>query len=430
MNWKRVVVLFLFMCFGYGGSVHAAGFALYEWGARGTALGGTMMGRADDASAVAYNPAGITQLEGTRTKFGFSVVAPGGDIRTTDEAGNTETTSIESNYWIPPHAFLTHQLTDQAWLGLGIYSRFGLGTEYPDDWPGRYNSYYNRVQSLSFNPNLALKLSDSWSMAFGVEVMWFDFKQEKALDGDDSENPNINTNNDIDAEVHGDSFGFGANVALHYKPNDTWAVGLTYKSRVEHTVEGDAKFKRKSGVVYDQTWFNNTSAEGDITLPDSFGLGVMYRPKDKLTLEANAIYTLWSTYDELKIEYSDDLTPGNPGGPTEKSVSDKEWRDVWRFQFGAEYDLTEFIDLRLGYVFDQIPDRDKYADYMTPTNDRHIITSGIGFSWDQASLDLSYSYLWFANRSIDERLEDDGVLDSRFKNGHTHIGSMSFSYKF
>jgi len=416
MNWKRVVVLFLFMCFGYGGSVHAAGFALYEWGARGTALGGTMIGRADDASAVAYNPAGITQLEGTRTKLGFSVVAPGGDIRTTDETGNTETTSIESNYWIPPHAFLTHQLTDQAWLGLGIYSRFGLGTEYPDDWPGRYNSYYNRVQSLSFNPNLALKLSDSWSMAFGVEVMWFDFKQEKAVD---TTFPPVNDPetfaNDIDAEVHGDSFGFGANAALHYKPNDTWAVGLTYKSRVEHTVDGDAKFSP-------QQPFQNTSAEGDITLPDSFGLGVMYRPMERLSLEANAIYTLWSTYDELKIEYGD---PGIPSEPT-----DKKWEDVWRFQFGAEYDLTELIDLRLGYVFDQIPDRDKYADYMTPTNDRHIITSGIGFSWDQASLDLSYSYLWFTNRSIDERLEDDGVLDSRFKNGHTHIGSMSFSYKF
>ena len=420
MTWKRVTVLVLFICLGYGGSVHAAGFALYEWGARGTALGGTMLGRADDASAVAYNPAGITRLEGTRTKLGFSVVAPGGDIRTTDEAGNTETTSIESNYWIPPHAFLTHQLTDKAWLGMGIYSRFGLGTEYPDDWPGRYNSYYNRVQSLSFNPNLALKLTDSLSLAFGVEVMWFDFMQEKAVDGQD-----IGVS-DIDAEVHGDSFGFGANVGLHYKPNDTWAVGLTYKSRVEHTVDGDAKFDRPAGTP--AGFFQNTSAEGDITLPDSFGLGIMYRPMDKLSLEANAIYTLWSTYDELKIEYGDPLNPTDPS--SDVSATDKKWEDVWRFQFGAEYDLTELIDLRLGYVFDQIPDRDKYADYMTPTNDRHIITSGIGFSWDQASLDLSYSYLWFTNRSIDERLEDDGVLDSRFKNGHTHIGSMSFSYKF
>lgn len=419
MNWKRVVVLFLFMCFGYGGSAHAAGFALYEWGARGTALGGTMIGRADDASAVAYNPAGITQLEGTRTKLGFSMVAPGGDIRTTDEAGNTETTSIESNYWIPPHAFLTHQLTDQAWLGMGIYSRFGLGTEYPDDWPGRYNSYYNRVQSLSFNPNLALKLTDSLSLAFGFEVMWFDFQQERAVDGQ------LFGVSDIDAEVHGDSFGFGANVGLHYKPNDTWAVGLTYKSRVEHTVDGDAKFDRPVGTP--AGFFQNTSAEGDITLPDSFGLGVMYRPMEKLFLEANAIYTLWSTYDELKIEYSDSLTPGIPGGDV--SATDKEWQDVWRFQFGAEYDLTELIDLRLGYVYDQIPDRDKYADYMTPTNDRHIITSGIGFSWDQASLDLSYSYLWFTNRSIDARF-DEGVQESRFKDGHTHIGSVSFSYRF
>ncbi|MDY6952264.1 MAG: transporter, partial [Thermodesulfobacteriota bacterium] len=39
-----------------------AGFALYEGSARGNALGGTLVGRADDPSAIFFNPAGITQL--------------------------------------------------------------------------------------------------------------------------------------------------------------------------------------------------------------------------------------------------------------------------------------------------------------------------------------------------------------------------------
>ncbi|MFP4108151.1 MAG: outer membrane protein transport protein, partial [Desulfonatronovibrio sp.] len=90
---------------------------------------------------------------------------------------------------------------------------------------------------------------------------------------------------------------------------------------------------------------------------------------------------------------------------------------------------TELIDLRLGYVYDQIPDRDKYADYMTPTSHRHIVNAGIGFNWDKASLDLSYSYLWFSDRSIDARSEH-GVLDSRFKDGKTHLAGVSFTYRF
>ncbi len=420
MNFKAVVIAVLLAFVINVENVYAAGFSLYEWGARGTSMGGTMLGRADDPSAVAYNPAGITQLEGFQTMIGVSMVAPSGKIDTPGE-----TTSIKTNYFFPPHAFLTYQMTDKAWLGLGLYTRFGLGTEYPDDWPGRYNTQFTRVQSLSLNPNIAYKLTDSLSLALGAEVMWFDFYQEKAIVNPLA--PGLRAA-DIDAELDGDSYGFGGNVALHYRPNDTWAVGLTYKSRVKHTIEGDAKFKNSPLPGF----FENTSAEGDITLPDSFGAGIMFRPHQKVSLEANAIYTLWSTYDELKIKFGDPLNPLNPA--SDVTSADKKWRDVWRFQLGAEYDLNDLVDLRLGYVFDQIPDRDKYADYMTPTSDRHIITTGVGFSWEKLNLDLSYSYLWFENRSIEARDSNgDGftdILDSRFKDGHTHLAGVSISYRF
>ncbi|MFP4083905.1 MAG: OmpP1/FadL family transporter, partial [Desulfonatronovibrio sp.] len=384
MNLKTVFVAAILVFFVQVGSVYSAGFSLYEWGARGTSMGGTMIGRADDPSAVAYNPAGITQLEGIQTMAGLSVVAPGGKI----DAGG-KTTKIKDNLWIPPHAYLTYQMNDRAWLGLGVYTRFGLGTEFDEDWPGRYNNQFTRVQSFSFNPNFAYKLTDTLSVAVGAEVMWFDFFQEKAIFNGGSRA------DDIDAELDGDSYGFGGNIALHYKPNEKWAFGLTYKSRVKQTIKGDAKFNKTVDLspLGGGTAFENTSAKGDIVLPDSFGLGVMFKPYEKLTLEANAIYTLWSTYDELKINYGDSLTPGHPEvGDTNSNTTQKKWKDVWRFQIGAEYDLTDLIDLRLGYVYDQIPDPDKYADYMTPTNDRHIVNAGIGFNWDKASLDLSYSY--------------------------------------
>lgn len=410
----RIVLLTVVLMFMSLGSAFGAGFALYEFGARGTSMAGTMIGRADDPSAVAYNPAGMTQLPGTQTMVGFSVVAPAGKIETPGDS-----TKIKDNYWIPPHAFVTRQMSEKIWLGLGLYTRFGLGTEYPDGWPGEYNNLFTRVRSASLNPNLAYKLTDSLSLAVGAEVMWFDFYQKKmagrALGG-------------VKAELDGDSWGVGGNVALHYKPNDTWALGLTYKSRVKQTIKGDASFDQ-SPMARALGYFKNTSAEGDLTLPDSFGVGVTFRPMERLSLEANAIYTLWSTYDKLEIEYGHALTPGSPMGDTKISSTDKKWKDVWRFQVGAEYNLNDLIDLRLGYVYDQIPDEDAYADYMTPTNDRHIITTGIGFSWERLGLDFSYSYLWFGNRTISARAAD-GVLDSEFKDGRTHLASMSLSYKF
>ena len=60
----------------------AAGFGIYEWSARGNALGGATVGRGDDPSAIASNPAGITQLDGIRVLGGVTFIHPVVDVRT------------------------------------------------------------------------------------------------------------------------------------------------------------------------------------------------------------------------------------------------------------------------------------------------------------------------------------------------------------
>ena len=71
---KRIASLLLAACLlaapQLTGKAQAEGFALSDFGARGTALAGGMVARADDPSAVAWNPAGITQLPGTH-KFHY-----------------------------------------------------------------------------------------------------------------------------------------------------------------------------------------------------------------------------------------------------------------------------------------------------------------------------------------------------------------------
>ncbi len=304
MGYKKFLLFLLVLLLFQAAPVHSAGFGIYEWSARGNALGGTLVGRADDPSAVAFNPAGITQLEGTRVMAGFTAIAPKSDVVTIKD-GKTTTTTTKDNIWLPPHAYLTYQLNDRYWLGVGLYSRFGLGTEYPDDWPGRYNVTYAGIKSVSLNPNLAIKLTDDLSFAFGLEAMWFEFTQKKMK--------KVLTYPDMPAKLVGDSIGYGFNVALHYKPTSWLSMGLLYRSQVEQSIKGDATFDRPDQLAQDHpTWFNDTGAKGDITLPDSFTAGVMVAPISKLTLEADVVYTRWSTYDELTIYYDNPLIPINP----------------------------------------------------------------------------------------------------------------------
>ncbi|MFO7817236.1 MAG: OmpP1/FadL family transporter [Thermodesulfobacteriota bacterium] len=399
------------------GQLFAAGFGIYEWSARGNALGGTLVGRADDASAVAYNPAGMTQLNGTQAMAGLSAIAPQVDV-VTKNGGKSETTAGEDNIWLPPHAYLTTQLGERYWLGVGVFSRFGLGTEYSDSWPGRYNTTYAGIQSVSVNPNLGIKLTDDLSFAVGVEAMWFEFTQEKYIEG------RRLGGSDFKAKLKGDSVGYGFNAAVHYAPVDWLKMGVVYRSEVSQSVEGNADFAVSKQPATVKAYFpDDCGAHGDITLPDSWTLGIVVRPLDNLSIEADAVRTGWSSYNELKMHYD------KPVRGSKISSTPKDWNDTWRLQFGVEYSVNDMWDLRASYIYDESPIPDKTVDYMVPANDRQLYGVGTGLHWDSWTVDLSYTYLTIKDRDVDAR-PGDYIYEGEFKNGYSHIAGLSVGYKF
>jgi long-chain fatty acid transport protein len=396
---------------------HGAGFALYEGSARANAMGGAMVGKADDPSAIFYNPAGITQLPGTQFMTGGTAIIPRTKVKTSNDplSRREQTTPTEENVWLPPHVYLTHQLTDQFYLGVGLFSLFGLGTEFDPNWPGRFNSYKAVIQTLNFNPNIAFKINDQLSIAAGFNVMWFDLElRNKILLGFNQQGRTIET----DQRLEGDSFGYGGNVAIHYRPCQWASLGVSYRSRMDQDVEGRAKF---------DGFLNDTDADGSITLPDEVYMGLAIYPMPKLSLEVGAIWTNWSTFDKLVIDYDEPLA-----GRTSRVEREKKWEDTWRIFFGAEYKVNDMLDLRFGYVYDQEPSPDEHVDYLVPANDRHLFSFGPGIHWRGWTLDLSYTYLMVADRTVDSngRFFTEGVLDSEFEGGHAHLIGLSVSHKF
>ena len=379
----------------------AAGFGLYEGSARGNAMGGAVVARADDPSALYYNPAGITQLSGLQIMAGATMIGPKTELTTLTPMGNV-TTESEDNWWTPPHLYASYQLQDKVWMGLGIYSRFGLGTEFDDDWPGRYNSYNAVIKSMHFNPNVAIKATDKLSLAAGVSAVWFDLTLEQKIPYGAQE---------LDMSLEGDSFGYGYNLALRYEVLKWMALGASYQSRVQQTVEGDADIQ-----------IGSTGAEGDVELPDMMMLGVAFEPTEKFSFEVGAVYTGWSSYDELAIDFSNPMLLG-PGVTIEKG-----WENVWRYCLGAEYQLSESLALRAGYVYDEEASPNDTVDYLVPANDRQILSIGAGYKIGDWTIDASYSYLMIADRHIHARLED-GVLDTEADNADTHMIGLSISTK-
>lgn len=398
----------------------AAGFAIYEWSARGNALGGATVGRADDPSALASNPAGITQLDGLQVLAGFTAIHPVLDIRT----GDKWTTSDEDSLWVPPHFYATWKVNDRYSIGLGTFSRFGLGSVFDEDWEGRYNSYEAVIQSVSINPNVAVKVTDKLSAAFGVDATYLDITMKKKINF---------LVQDGDADLQADGMGYGFNMALHYQPCQYAKLGLSYRSPVTMKVNGDADFSDIPSGLVGLGYFHDTSASGTVTLPDSFAFGVAMYPTEKLSIEVGAVYTLWSKYDELKINYGSPLYSPTAGAITQ-TVTPKKWSDVWRFNVGVEYAALDWLDLRAGYVFDQSPLNDDTIDYLVPANDRHLLNGGLGFHWDNWTVDLNYTYLMIMDRDIDARNKyADGsyeIYEGEIDNADAHMVGLSVGYKF
>ena len=111
------------------GEVHAAGYSLHEQGARALGMAGAFTARADDPSAMYFNPAGLAQVEGQallvspnaiffRSEFAGAAPSPG--------YGVVERT--EDKTFLPLALYYARSSGAFA-AGIGMYNSYGLEVE-------------------------------------------------------------------------------------------------------------------------------------------------------------------------------------------------------------------------------------------------------------------------------------------------------------
>lgn len=443
MNVSRLVrgisavLVALGLVTGAVSTASAEGFAISTLSARGGAFGGGaasgMVARADDASAVAYNPAGLTQVPGTQFMAGLAAVALNLDLET--DAGWC---SNSHQVWPIPHGYLSHQLTDKVWLGVGMFTRWGLGHSYPDGWAGRgiaknggMGSALKSITLLTstINPTVAYKLNDVWSIAAGVSYTWGYLSLNNQLYGPTGVGPNgVNVGHVGDVRIHSENGrSFGYNLALHAKFNEQWSAGLTYRSHERMKFNGSARV-RGTGVWPQQVVegaaalgdIGNTRGKATIVLPDVITLGVAYKPLKNLSFEADAAYTVWSRWRSLNVDLY-----GEQGIHQQKN-----WRDTWALSFSTEYWMYDWLALRAGILYETSPlNGEYYHDYLIPTNGRLQYAAGIGLKYNQWTLDFSYCYMQEREVNLSSN-SNTGTLNGKFGNGYDHTFCLTLGYKF
>ncbi len=423
--WKELAAFIcLFFVFCTTQHAYSSGFAIYTQGASALGQADSVIAHTDSPSAVFFNPALINKLEGTHIESGTTLIFPSREFDSDITGGNDET---EDSMFYPSTVYVTRKFNEKISAGLGIFSPFGLATTWDDDWEGRYIGTKSEMKTFNINPVVSYQILPNVSIATGVDVLFLDTTLEKKINLSGFGLPDANQ------EFDGYGNGVGYNFGIVYDVTKDISLGASYRSEIKVDIEGDSDFDLPSVTPSPlRALFPDTDGTTDITLPQQAHVGVCYKGFDRLTLEATLRWEGWSSFDELKVDFDRPIAGSN------ESITEKDWQNTYSTNFGAKYQLNDWIALLGGYLYGGNPVPDKTFDPIVPDANTHLFTFGTSLKIKNFKIDLAYAYQLLEGRSKSNSVDDnpsDGLLNAATSaNGKyetdLHMVGISVGYNF
>jgi len=445
---KKTLLLAVFFLTAMSSSALASGFAIIEQSVSG--LGNAFAGGAassEDASMMYFNPAIMTEIKGQQVVGGFHVIVPSAEVGVSSAVtlGGPlvqGTNNIDGGQTgVAPNLYYLNNPGNGFGFGLGINAPFGLATKYDKNWLGRYHAVESDVKTININPSVAYKVNDQLSLGAGINLMYMEATLSSMVNGGlaafSASGGTVGTPNDpsddIFVENEADDWGYGFNLGILYKLSDSTQIGLAYRSEVKQELEGSTKTDVPStlsilGSAFAGA-FGDQGVNGDIDLPATASLSFNQKVGGKLTLMADVLWTDWSSFEKLTLNFEGAGIGGNPSTTTVEN-----WNDSWRYSAGATYQYSDALKLRCGVAFDETPIPD--AAHRTPRipgEDRFWVAVGAGYQpTKRFNIDIAYAHLFVDDSKIDLSLAANpsaGSLTATSENA-VDIASVQLSYNF
>lgn len=412
-------------------STYAAGFMLTEQSA--SSLGRAYAGAGvdgSDISGVFYNPATMTLHPGTQIQAGFVAIGLDLDLDYKGNDGTTENENGRANTQPIPFGYISHQATDNVWVGLAMTVPFGMGTEYDDNWSLARRGISAQVLTFDFNPNVAWKLSEKVSLGAGMSVQYAsaDLKMRDKV-GQQGNMPLT-----VDGEIDADSWAWGFNVGMMWTPVDNLRFGLSYRSKVNHHAKGDFtvnNLRLGNTAIADHTglgalWGKHDAA-ASLSTPAWLMATAAWDVNDLLSLYATFRWTDWSSFKVLDINYS------VVGQGTKTQPVPNFWKDTYLVSLGADMRFYDWWTMRAGIGYEtSAVDEARLRTAIIPDADRLWLALGSSFKVAKDfQLDVSAAWL----HGIGERdlyADDNGVMKAagRFDTLDAYLLGVQMVYKF
>lgn len=411
------------------GQVHAAAFQLNEHSASG--LGRAYAGEAaiaDNASVLARNPAAMTTFDKMAVSVSGTYIKPDvdvdGAINRVDANGNklAKLTDASESGIAPaafvPAAYFIQPLNDQWAWGIGLFSNYGLSTEYSETFPAGAGAGNTELMTLNINPNIAYRINEHFSVGAGINAVYGAAELNRFAGYTGTALPK-DTNV---AHLKGDTWGFGWNVGTLYEVNENHRFALTYRSQVDMSFDGDFQ-----GLTS-----GNRTVDGNLKLdlPAQAEFAGYHRLNQQFAVHYSVNWTDWSAFQELKATSSGCNTPGQPGVCLNKP---EKFKDSTRYSIGGTWYINPAWEARLGFAYDNTPIEAEYRSLSIPDSDRVWYSAGATYHINtDMSVDFGMAYLDGKEVDVNEGLPNHDSLNrwQGTSHGNAFLASAQFNMKF
>lgn len=347
----------------------AGAFGIREQSAQGQGLAfaGAASGAAG-ASSLFWNPATVTMQPGWNSEYNATVIIPQATITPTTGTfppliGLGASGDIGQTAVVPSGAS-TYQVNDRLFLGFSSSAPFGLITKPNPVWAGQVYGRSSRIFSLNLNPVIGYRVTDWLSIGGGPAFEYFKLTLRQAT----GISPFAPT-----AYLKGDDWGVGYTVGATVTPFAGTALGVGYRSSINHELEGPA--------------FGIGRVRAKLNTPDKVSVG--------LTQAITPVFRVnfgfeWDQWSRLGTQAITSETLGIP-----VTALSLRYRDGYYYAVGAEYDWNPQLTLRGGVAYEQSPIVLANRSVRLPDADRVSLNIGAGYRWsEKLTLNIAYSHLF------------------------------------
>ncbi len=372
---------------GLAPAVRGNGFRLVSQDAAAAARGEAFVATADNPSAVHYNPAGLAGLEGHHVRAGVNglhfdpVYQPPAGVA---NAGRSY--RIEERLAAAPQLYYAYGLAGRAVsFGLGVHAPYGAGVEWPQDTGFRAVATEGELTYLRANPVVAGEVWPGFAVAAGLMVDRAELVLEQGLS---TRLPSAIYDDYFRFE--GDAVGLGYNLGVLWKVSEKVSLGATLRSGTRLELEGHTRTLRPPiNPLFE------TGAEAEFEFPLTAVAGISWRPGEDWDIGFDVDFTDWSSIDTTTIRQR-----RKPRAVPQDIPLSLEWEDSWMLKLGVTRRFGAGWHASAGYLFNQNSVPDDYYSPLVADLDRHFLTLGVGRTWGDAGLDVTYQFGWSPGRRV------------------------------